>query len=137
MAFATPEHGDRVSSNTTPMPSSTPTSPRLESKWLSWGRSVLATTIALVLIALGIANIAMRARWQEVEDGVFWDARAEGVTAVEVASGSTGALAGVARGDILLAVNGQAVQTRADVTDVQHRARVGTELTYTRPRLGK
>ena len=118
------------------MPSSTLTSPRAESKWLSWGRSAFATTIALVLIALGVANIATRARWQEVEDGVFWDARAEGVTAVEVATGSTGALAGITRGDILLAVNGQPVHTRADVTDFQHRGSTGTQLAYTLLRLG-
>ena len=42
-------------------------------------------------LALGVANIAMRARWHEVEDGVLWAARAEGVTALEVAPGSPAA----------------------------------------------
>ena len=63
------------------------TPPRADSRWLSWGRSALATAVALVLVGLGIANIATRARWNEVEDGVHWDARPEGVSAIEVAAG--------------------------------------------------
>ena len=53
----------------------------VEGRWLSWGRSVFAVAVVLVLIALGVANIAMRARWHEVEDGVLWGARPEGLTA--------------------------------------------------------
>ena len=86
-----------------------------EGRWLSWGRSVFAVVVVLVLVALGIANIAMRARWHEVEDGVLWGARPEGVTALEVSTGSVGALAGVAPGDILLTVNGSPVHTPAEV----------------------
>ena len=48
------------------------------------GTSAFAVAVVLVLVALGIANVAMYSRWHEVEDGVLWDARAEGVTAVEV-----------------------------------------------------
>ena len=43
----------------------------------SWSRSASRTS-------------RLRARWHEVEDGVLWGARAEGVTAVEVAPGSAG-----------------------------------------------
>src|ERR1700674_1459135 len=74
----------------------------------SWGRSAFATVVAVVLIGLGVANIATRARAHEVEDGVLWGTRAEGVTAVEVAPGSAGAVAGVGPGDILLTGDGPA-----------------------------
>jgi PAS domain S-box-containing protein len=107
-----------------------------ESAWLVWGRSLFALTVVAVLIALGIANIAARARWHEMEDGVLWGERDEGVTALEVADGSAGARAGIRRGDVLLAVNGTPVQTPADLVDYEHRAVAGTRLEYTLLRLG-
>src|SRR6059058_4941869 len=39
----------------------------VEGRWLAWGRSAFAVLVVLVLIALGIANMQMRARWHEVE----------------------------------------------------------------------
>src|SRR5256885_17091054 len=77
---------------------------------LTWGRSALAALVVLVLMGLGVANIAMYSRWHDVEDGVYWDTRAEGVSAVEVAAGSPAAIAGVKRGDVLLAVNNTPVE---------------------------
>ena len=47
-------------------------------------RSSAVGLVAAVLMALGIANIATRAQLHEVEDGVFWAERSEGVTAAEV-----------------------------------------------------
>src|SRR5262249_36618103 len=72
--------------------------------WDRWGRSAFAVVVVLGLVALGVANIALHGRWHEVEDGVLWAARAEGVVAREVAPGSAAAAAGVERGDVLLAV---------------------------------
>jgi PAS domain S-box-containing protein len=107
-----------------------------EGGWRGWGRSVFATVIAIVLIGLGVANMATRARWSEVEDGVHWDARPEGVTAIAIAPGSPATAAGISEGDILLAINGRPVQTRDEVVAFQHQARVGTRLSYTLLRLG-
>src|SRR5262245_26821279 len=75
-----------------------------EPRWRSWGRASSVITVVAILAALGIANVIMRARWHEVEDGVLWASRAEGVTAIDVAQGSAAAIAGIERGDILLAV---------------------------------
>ena len=86
----------------------------IEAPWLAWGRSVFAVTVVVLLVALGVANAAMYSRWHEVEDGVLWTARAEGVTASEVATGTAAAGAGILRGDVLLAVNGSPVQTPSD-----------------------
>jgi PAS domain S-box-containing protein len=108
----------------------------LEARWLAWGRSAFAVAVVVVLVGLGIANVAMYSRWHEVEDGVLWSFRAEGVTATEIAPGSAAAAAGIRRGDVLLAVNGAPVQTPADVIEYQHRGHEGTRLAYTLLRLG-
>ena len=102
----------------------------------AWGRSALAALVVLVLMGLGIANIAMYSRWSDVEDGVYWETRPEGVSAVDVASGSPAANAGIRRGDVLLAVNGTPIETQSDVIDALHRGHEGTKLTYTLVRLG-
>jgi hypothetical protein len=44
----------------------------------TWGASAAAIVIAGVLLCLGAANIASRASWNELEDGVLWVARPEG-----------------------------------------------------------
>ena len=108
----------------------------VESRLRAWGRSIFAATVVVVLVGLGIANIVQRAEWRQVEDGVFWADRAEGVTAADIALGSPAAQAGITRGDILLAVNGAPVQTRADVLNAENRGGVGTRLDYTLIRLG-
>jgi PAS domain S-box-containing protein len=99
-------------------------------------RSSAIGVVAATLMALGIANIATRARLHQVEDGVLWVDRSEGVTAVEVAPDTAAAKAGIARGDVLVAVNGEPVESRADALEYQIQAREGTRLTYTLVRLG-
>jgi len=107
-----------------------------EARWLVWGRSVFAIGIVAVLVALGVTNVAMYSRWHDVEDGVLWGARPEGVTATEVAAGSAAVSAGIRQGDVLLAVNGSPVQTPSDVVEYLHRGHAGTRLAYTLVRLG-
>ena len=104
--------------------------------WLAWGRSAFALAVVVVLLALGVANIATWGQWHDVEDGVLWGVRAEGVTALEVAPGSPAAKAGIVPGDVLLGVNGGPVQTPADVVEYQHNASEGTRLDYALVRLG-
>ena len=107
-----------------------------EARWVAWGRPAFALIIAVLLASLGVANIITRVQWHEVEDGVLWQTRPEGVRAVEVGAGSSGSLAGIERDDLLLAVNGVAVETQADVIEHQHSAEPGTRLTYTLVRFG-
>ena len=102
----------------------------------TWARPVLVIAIVAVLVGLGVANVVMRARWHEVEDGVLWGARAQGVTAIEVAANSPGAESGVRPGDVLLAVNGVPIESPADVVEYQHSRTAGTRLSYTLLRIG-
>ena len=83
-----------------------PAETRPETRWVVWGRTLLASLVVAALCTLGIANVVTYSRWHEVEDGVLWGARAEGVTALEIAANSAAAQAGVQAGDVLIAVNG-------------------------------
>src|SRR6516162_1954651 len=109
---------------------------RARMEWRVWGGPLLAVLVVLVLAGLGIANIAVRARYHDVEDGVLWGARTEGVTALEVIPGSPAAQSGIEHGDIVVAVNGVPVQAPADVVEFQHRGDERTRLEYTLIRLG-
>ena len=105
-------------------------------RWWSTSRSILAVAVVSILIGLGIANVVMRARWHEVEDGVLWTPRTEGVAATEVATGSAGERAGIRVGDVLVAIDGVPIEAPADVVEHSHRSREGSRLAYTLVRLG-
>ena len=108
----------------------------LEHPWLVWAKSAFALAVVIILLGLGIANIATFGSWHEFEDGVLWGFRADAVTALEIAPGSPAAAAGIERGDVLLGVNGSPVQTPDDIVEYEHRAHAGTRLDYTLVRLG-
>ena len=99
------------------------------------GRALVSVTFVATLLGLGLANIALRATWHEVEDGVLWVARSNGVTAAEIAPDSPAAVAGLQRGDVLLAIGDRPVQTPNEVLSHIHRQPPGTRLRYTVLRL--
>ncbi len=102
----------------------------------AWAGSALALLTAGVFLSLGATNIADRASWTEVEDGVLWVARAEGVTVAEVAPDTAAARSGIQAGDVLVALDGQPVETPANVVEALHRSVDHQHLRYTLLRLG-
>ena len=101
----------------------------------TWLRLMAQVAIVVALLCLAIANIAVRATWSELEDGVLWKVRGEGVTAELVADDSPAARAGVRSGDVLIAVSGRAIRTDRDLVDIFHAAKPGDRLDYTVVRL--
>ena len=95
-----------------------------------WGRAMLAVGVVAVLLCLAAANV-LRANWGEVEDGVLWVERPEGLVADAVGLGSAAARVGIGPGDILLAVDGQPIEFKADLLDVLHASREGMARDYT------
>lgn len=104
--------------------------------WREWRQTALPVAVTLALLALGLTNVVARATSSEVEDGVLWVERAVGVVAAEVASPSAASRAGVKSGDILIAIDNEAVESRNDVLAIQHEGRPGDRHTYTLLRLG-
>jgi two-component system NtrC family sensor kinase len=104
---------------------------------MSWStRPALPLVVVSLLLCLGLANITSRVTWREVEDGVLWTTRAEGVVAAEIAPGSSAERTGVRRGDVLISIDDRPVEEVADVVDALHEAKLGTTLRYNLIRLG-
>jgi len=94
-------------------------------------RPALPIVVVSALLCLGAANIASRAKFHEVEDGVLWRATGEGVAASEIAPGTPAAASGLMPGDLLLAIDDQPVQRVDDVFEALHRAAGDATLRYT------
>ena len=120
------------------MTPSTPSSFGELHRWLraGWGGALLAVGVVAALLCLAAANVVVRANWNEVEDGALWVEQSQGLVAEAVAARSAAAVAGLLPGDVLLAVDGDPVETREDVLDRLHASEAGTRLTYTVLRLG-
>ncbi|MBA3295946.1 MAG: PDZ domain-containing protein, partial [Acidobacteria bacterium] len=101
----------------------------------AWFRSTVHLVVVAALVCLAAANVAVRASWQEMEDGVLWDETTGALTAKEIAEGSPAAEKGLRRGDVLAAINGREVTDVQDVLDALHNAGKGEALTYTILRL--
>jgi PAS domain S-box-containing protein len=108
--------------------------PRTQPRSLSgWGLFALVG----VLLCFGALNIAVRATWHKLEDGVLWEGRPEGVTAAEVAPRSTAMAAGIRSGDLLIAISGAPIETADDIQHALGQASKTEPLSYTMLRLGQ
>lgn len=102
--------------------------------WPGWEALASVTwTVAAVgiLLGLAIANISSRSSWREVEDGVFWATRPAGVLAEDVAPQGPADRAGIRPGDRVVAIDGDAVKSAADVVAGMRDAKDGQSLVYT------
>jgi hypothetical protein len=110
---------------------------RFPAAFSRWSRPALPVLVVSALLCLGIANITTRATWNEVEDGVLWTSRADGVVAQDVAQDTPAAGVGLVRGDVLLAIDDRPIESVADVVDALHDAGANQRtLRYTVLRLG-
>ena len=97
---------------------------------------LLVLAVSAALLVLAAVNMSAKAGWNEVEDGVLWGLAPEGVTAVEVAPGTPAAHAGIRKGDVLLAIDGQPVEHLDDVVARLHRGHEGEAVRYKLLRFG-
>jgi two-component system NtrC family sensor kinase len=104
--------------------------------WARCGGPGLSILVVAALLCLGVANILARAGFSEVEDGVLWVQGPEGVVVADIAEGTPAAAVGLARGDVLLAIDDSPVQAVSDVVGALHAAEAGATARYTVLRLG-
>ena len=104
--------------------------------WVRWAQTALPMAVVAVLLWLGAANIVARATFEELEDGVLWRLRPEGVVAGDIAAGSPAAKVGLRSGDLLLAIDDRPVEDVGHVVAALHAAAPGAAPRYTILRLG-
>ena len=94
-------------------------------------RTGTSLIVAALLLLAGL-NIAQRATWRELEDGVLWKTAAGGeIVAAEIAQGTAAERAGIERGDVLLMIDGRIIERVTDVVETLHDADSGQRLRYT------
>jgi two-component system NtrC family sensor kinase len=81
-------------------------------------KTYLAILPVFILLVLGGLNIYKKITWKEPSDGVFWDERPEGLTAVNVAVNSPAYLHGIKKGDILYSINNTPTKNKIDVSKI-------------------
>ena len=97
---------------------------------------MLTLAIVAVLLCLGLLNVVARATYRGVEDGVLWQARPEGVRALEVSSAGPAAQVGIRPGDLLIAIDGRPVDRPAEVAEALEASSAAAVLEYTLVRRG-
>src|SRR6186713_2480910 len=90
-----------------------------------------------VLLCFGALNIAVRATSHKLEDGVLWESRPEGVTAIDVAARGGAMAAGIRPGDVIVGIDGAPVETVEDIQVALARATRDDQLSYAVLRLGE
>lgn len=76
---------------------------------------LLIVFVTLALVVLGGLNIVKKVSWKEPTDGVTWENKPEGLTAIKVEEGSPADLNGIRKGDVLVKINDIPVLTQIDV----------------------
>ena len=78
-------------------------------------KTLLIIFIAVTFLVLGGWNIYNKVSWKEPTDGVIWEKRPEGLTAIQVIENSPADLNGIRKGDILVKINDIDIQSKIDV----------------------
>jgi hypothetical protein len=93
-------------------------------------RSTSTVAVVAGLLVLAALNVARRATWSEVEDGVLWRSINGDVVAGEIARGTAAERAGLQPGDVLDAIDGRPIGSVDEVVGALHASAPGQRLHY-------
>ena len=100
-------------------------------------RYVATVLLTLAILILGALNVQQKRRYVPPEDGAAWIQTSRGVEALQVSPDGPAERAGIRRGDLLKAIEGQAIQNDRHVTRILYQLGVWSKATYTLERDGK
>src|ERR1051325_7977002 len=92
---------------------------------------VATLLLTLAILVLGGLNAQQKRRYIPPDDGAAWIQGPGGIEARVVVPGGPADKAGIERGDILKAINGQAVKTDRQVTQILYELGPWHRGTYT------
>jgi PAS domain S-box-containing protein len=90
---------------------------------------VIATS--LLLAALGISNLVLKASFRLMDDGVFWRQTTQGLVASRIAASGPAARSGVREGDVLVALDGEEALSPGRLESLLAARAPGERATYT------
>lgn len=94
-------------------------------------KTILAVAILALCLALGGLNIVKKATWKEPYDGVVWEEKPRGLTALKVEMDSPAYFRGIKKGDILFTINANPVETKVDVAkNLWEAVELGQDVRY-------
>ncbi|MCJ7578906.1 MAG: PDZ domain-containing protein, partial [Candidatus Aminicenantes bacterium] len=94
-------------------------------------KTILALMIFVLFLALGGLNIVKKAAWKEPYDGVVWQEKTRGLTALKVDMNSPAYIRGIYKGDILFKINDNLVKTNVDVSkNLWAAVKLGQDVIY-------
>src|SRR5436309_3621150 len=100
-------------------------------------RYVATVLLTLAILILGALNVQQKRRYVPPEDGAAWIQTSRGVEALQVSPDGPAERAGIRRGDLLKAIEGQAIQNDRHVPRILYQLGVWSKATYTLERDGK
>jgi two-component system NtrC family sensor kinase len=100
-------------------------------------RYIATVLLTLAILILGGLNAQQKRRYIPPDDGASWVEGPQGVQARFVVEDGPADKAGIRRGDVLKAINGQDIRNDRHVTQILYQLGVWTRATYTIDRDGK
>src|SRR5438093_8698605 len=99
-------------------------------------RYVATVLLTLAILILGALNVQQKRRYVPPEDGAAWIQTSRGVEALQVSPDGPAERAGIRRGDLLKAIDGQTIQNDRHVTRILYQLGVWSKATYALERDG-
>jgi len=94
-------------------------------------QNIAVIAAAVLLAALGVSNLVLKASFTLMDDGAFWRQAPQGLVAARLAAGGPAARAGVREGDVLVAVNGEEALSPARLEHLLGALHPGDRTSYT------
>jgi two-component system NtrC family sensor kinase len=98
---------------------------------------VATVLLTLAILVLGGLNVQQKREYLPSDDGASWIENAQGIQARLVAPDGPADKAGIQRGDILIAINGQVLRNDRHVTQMLYEIGPWSKATYTLERDGR
>src|SRR5215471_20760063 len=92
---------------------------------------VATVLLTIAVLILGALNVQQKRRYMPPDDGVSWIQGPEGIQARLIVTDGPAEKAGIQRGDILKAINGEAVRNDRHVTQILYELGIWSRATYT------
>ncbi len=98
--------------------------------------AILLLLLTVTAVIFAVLNFNVERAFEVPADGVWWFPQDGSITAKRVETGSPGERAGVKTGDVIVAINGQAIHATLNITKILYKSGAWSKATYSLVRQG-